>query len=186
MKRPLLALAAALALAAPAVHAIEYQQVQPAQSQVGFSYKQMGVGMDGHFRKFSGQLAFDPARPSAARVSLEVDLASIDTGTAEADREVAGKPWFNIPAFPTARFESNTVKDLGNNRYEVSGTLSIKGKQQPVTVPARFSTQGSTGVFEGSFTIRRGDFAIGEGSWSSPDIVANEVQVSFRIAATGK
>jgi polyisoprenoid-binding protein YceI len=182
-----LILAAALAATLPAAHALEYNQVQPEKSAVTFVYKQMGVAVDGRFRKFSGQLAFDPAKPEAARAAFDVDLASVDTGAPEGDQEVAGKPWFDSKAFPTARFVSGAVKPLGGNRYEVAGKLTIKGRTQDVVVPATFTAQGNAGVFDGAFTLRRGDFSIGEGSWAKFDIVANEVQVKFRItAAPGK
>ena len=178
---------------APLAHAVEYTQVQADKSSVQFNYQQMGVKMDGRFRKFSSQLSFDPAKPTAARASFDIELASIDTGSAEADQEVAGKPWFNSAAFPVARFVSSSVKPLGNNRYEVAGKLTIKGKTQDLSFPASFATQGAGdksgvvgGVFEGGFTLRRADFSIGEGSWAKFDIVANDVGIKFRIAVQGK
>ena len=180
-------LAMALALALPfAAHAVEYSQVQADKSVIAFTYKQMGVAVDGRFKRFSSQLSFDPARPAAARATFDVELASVDTGAPEGDDEVAGKPWFNTRAFPTARFVSTSVKVLGGNRYEVAGQLSIKGKTQEVVVPATFTAQGNIGVFDGSLLIRRADFSIGEGSWAKFDVVANDVLVKFRITATGK
>lgn len=183
MKSRIACLFAAAVLLAPAAHALEYTQVQHDKSSIGFGYQQMGVKMDGKFNKFSAQLRFDPARAAAARASFEVDLLSVDLGSGEAEQEIAAKPWFNSKAFPTARFVSTGVKPLGGNRYEVAGQLTIKGKTQDIVVPATFVEQGKTGVFNGSFTLRRGDYAIGEGSWSKFDIVANDVTVSFRIAA---
>lgn len=185
MKRIALAFAIALCAALP-VQALEYTQVQPAKSSIVFGYKQMGVAVDGHFRKFSSQLSFDPAKPTAAKATFDVALASVDTGAPEGDEEVAGKQWFDTKTFPTARFVSGKVTPLGGNRYEVAGKLSIKGRTQDVVVPATFTAQGNTGIFEGSFTIRRADFAIGEGSWAKFDIVANDVQIKFRITATSK
>ncbi len=180
-------LATALALALPfAAHAVEYGQVQADKSTIAFTYKQMGVAVDGRFKRFSSQLSFDPARPAAARATFDVELASVDTGAPEGDDEVAGKPWFNTRAFPTARFVSTGVKALGGNKYEVTGQLSIKGKTQEVVLPATFTTQGNNVVFDGSFAIRRADFSIGEGSWAKFDVVANDVLVKFRITATGK
>ena len=179
-------LAAAALAASLAAQAVEYTQVQPEKSNVAFTYQQMGVKVDGRFRKFAAQLAFDPAKPAAAKASFDVDLASVDTGAAESDAEVAGKAWFNTPAFPTARFVSTGVKALGVNRYEVAGKLSIKGKTVDVVIPATFTAQGNAAAFDGSFVIRRGDFAIGEGSWAKFDIVANDVQIKFHIAASGK
>ena len=183
MKKIILALALATAFSAQAV---EYTQVQPDKSAINFTYKQMGVAVDGQFRKFTSQLNFDPAKPRAAKATFEVELASVDTGAPEGDQEVAGKPWFNTKAFPTAKFVSGTVKPLGGNKYEVGGQLTIKGKTQDVVVPATFTPQGNTGVFDGSFTIRRADFSIGEGSWAKFDIVANDVLIKFRITANSK
>ena len=89
-------------------------------------------------------------------------------------------------AAKTAQFVSGAVKALGGNRYEVAGKLTIKGKTQDIVVPATFTAQGNSGVFDGSFTIRRGDFAIGEGAWAKFDIVANDVLIKFRITAASK
>lgn len=183
MKKILLTLALATAFSAQAV---EYTQVQTDKSTIHFTYKQMGVAVDGQFRKFASQITFDPAKPSAAKATFEVELASVDTGAPEGDQEVAGKPWFNTRAFPTARFVSGTVKPLGGNKVEVTGQLTIKGKTQDVVVPATFTPQGNSGVFDGSFTIRRADFSIGEGSWAKFDIVANDVLIKFRITANSK
>ena len=185
MKRIALALFSTFALAASA-HAVEYSQVQADQSRIAFAYQQMGVAMEGAFRKFSSQLRFDPAAPQASTAAIEVDLASVDTGSAEGDEEVARKTWFDTKGFPVARFESTAVKALDGNKYEVAGKLTIKGTTQDVVVPATFTAQGDTGVFEGSLTIRRGDFSIGEGAWKAFDIVANEVVIKFRIAAAAK
>ena len=183
MKKIILALALASAFSAQAA---EFTQVQADKSAINFVYKQMGVAVDGKFKKFASQLNFDQAKPTAAKATFDVDLASVDTGATEGDQEVAGKPWFNTKAFPTAKFVSSTVKPLGGNKYEVAGQLSIKGKTQDVIVPATFTAQGNSGVFDGSFTIRRADFSIGEGSWAKFDIVANDVLIKFRITANSK
>ncbi len=185
MKRIAFALFSSFAIAT-AAHAVEYSQVQPDKSEIAFGYRQMGVGMDGTFKTFSSQLRFDPAAPQTADATIEVDLASVDTGSDEGNAEVATKSWFNTPAFPKARFESTAVKALGGNQYEVAGKLTIKGTTRDVVVPATFTPQGNTGVFDGSLTIKRGDFSIGEGAWKAFDIVANDVVIKFRIAAAAR
>ena len=169
-----------------AAQAIEFNQVLGDKSAINFNYSQMGVSMNGKFKKFSSQLSFDPAKLSAAKTSLEVDLNSVDAGSSEADDEVGGKQWFNTKAFPTARFESGSFKALGGNRYEVTGKLTIKGKRQAIIAPLTYTAQGNSASFDGSFTIRRGDFSIGEGPWAAFDIVANDILVKFHIQAKGK
>ena len=58
-------------------HAVEYKAIDAAKSNVAFSYKQMGVGMDGKFKKFSAQLNFDPTKPAAAKATLEISFIEI-------------------------------------------------------------------------------------------------------------
>ena len=98
-----------LTLAAASAQAVEYSQVQADKSAINFTYKQMGVAVDGKFKKFASVLSFDPAKPTAAKAAFDVDLGSVDTGAAEGDQEVAGKAWFNPKAFPSARFVPGTV-----------------------------------------------------------------------------
>jgi polyisoprenoid-binding protein YceI len=173
-------------LAAPAVHAVEYTTVLPKQSSIGFEFRQMGVPVKGGFKRFTTQMQFDPARPEAARASIEIDLASIDAGSSEADAESAGKLWFNRSLYPKATFVSKEVRALGNNRFELRGTLTLKGKSRDMAIPVSYAPGKAVSNFDGSFVLKRLDFGIGEGMWADVATVANEVQVRFRIAATGK
>lgn len=168
----------------PAVYAADFNQVETAKSSIQFSYKQMGVNMAGRFKKFTANLKFDPAKPTAATVTLDVDLNSIDTGSAEGNGEVGGKLWFNTKVFPTAKFVSTSVKSLGGDKYEVLGKLSIKGKTLDVVAPTTIKVQGDIAQFDGAFTIKRNDFLIGEGIWSDTGTVANDVPVKFHIVTT--
>ncbi len=163
--------------------ASEYSELDKTNSSINFQYEQMGVPMDGHFNEFTGSLTFDPAKPEAAQAEFNVALASVDAGSDEANDEVVGQTWFNTAAFPQAEFKSTAVKALGGNHYEVAGRLTIKGKSIDVTVPATLTETNGKGSFSGTFTIKRGDFSIGEGSWSTFDIVANDINVTFKLAA---
>ena len=183
LKLPLILL---MLLAAPAAQAVEYRTVLPKQSAIGFEFRQMGVGVKGGFKRFITQMAFDPARPETASAKLEIDLASIDAGSPEADEESAGKLWFNRSAFPKATFVSSQIRALGNNRYEMRGTLTLKGKTREMVVPVTFKPGKTAAQFDGAFVLKRLDFGIGEGMWADVATVANEVQVTFHIAATGK
>src|SRR5690606_21507004 len=124
MKRLLLPL---LLTASFGAHAIEYGNVLVDKSQIHFTSKQMGVPVDGRFGKFAATLSFDPAKPEAGKAHIEVDLASVDAGSKDANDEVVGKGWFNAKEYPKARFVSSSVKALGNNRFEAKGQMTIKG-----------------------------------------------------------
>jgi polyisoprenoid-binding protein YceI len=178
---------AALALAAAgSAGAVEYKQFLADKSTLSFVSRQMGVPIEGRFRKFAATLTFDPARPTAASARLELDLASIDAGSQDANEEVVGKPWFNLKLFPTASFVSSAIRPLGADKFELAGKLTIKGKTQDITAPFTFRQDGGNGanaVFDGAFTLKRLDFGVGDGVWSDVSTVANEVQIKFHIVA---
>jgi len=167
----------------PLAQAAEFNHIQTEKSTLGFVYKQMGVPVDGSFKKFAAHLSFDPAKPSNAKAALDLDVTSIDTGSDEGNDEVATKAWFNSKAFPRAKFESTSFKALGGNRYEVSGKMSIKGRTQTVTAPFTLNQQGNSAIVDGTFVLKRADYAIGEGSWSDFGTVANEIQIKFHFVA---
>jgi polyisoprenoid-binding protein YceI len=163
--------------------AVEFNQIQAEKSTLGFVYKQMGVPVDGSFKKFAAQLSFDPAKLNMAKAALDLDVTSIDTGSDEGNDEVATKAWFNAKTFPRAKFESTSFKALGGNRYEVSGKMSIKGRTQTVAAPFTLNQQGSSAVVDGAFVFKRADYAIGEGAWADFGTVANEIQIKFHFVA---
>lgn len=169
---------------APIASAATYSAIDADNSTVTFKYTQMGVSMNGSFGTLSGNLNFDTNQPEQGKASFEIELASVDTGTADGDEEVVGSNWFAVINNPTASFESTSITDNGNASYDVTGLLNIKGQQQEITIPVSYSEQGDSGLFEGQFVIDRGDFNIGEGTWASTEIVASEVSVNVKISAT--
>lgn len=177
-------LTTALALLA-AAPALAQQALLPAESSVAFVSRQMGVPVEGQFRKFSGQLAFDPAKPEVARISLTIDTGSASLGVKDVDAELPKPIWFNVAKFPQASFQSTGVKALGGGRFEVAGQLSIKGAAQAVTVPVQLTQSGAKTQAVGQLVIKRLAFKIGEQEWADTSMVADEVQVRFKLVLTG-
>ncbi|GAB4566891.1 MAG: YceI family protein [Rhizobacter sp.] len=172
-------------LSAFAVPAFAQQALVPAQSEIAFTSKQMGVPVDGKFKKFEAQVAFDPKKPDAAKIAFTVDLASVSFGSSETEAEVAKPDWFNTKAFPQATFQSTSVKAAGPGKFEVAGKLAIKGASQNVAVPVTVTQAGGATTASGAFVIKRLDFKIGDGDWKDTTMVANEVQVKFKLNLTG-
>jgi len=171
-----------LGLTSTSAFATEYKSIVSEKSSIGFTYKQMGVGMDGSFKKFTAQISFDPAKPQIAKAAFDIDLTSIDTG-GPADEEAQGKAWFNTKVFPKATFVATQIKPTTSNQFEVTGNLTIKGQTREVKFPLKYVPQGNSGSFTGSVIMHRADFSIGEGSWAKFDVVANDIQINFNISA---
>ena len=176
-------LAAVLGGVTPSAHAD--QKLLPAQSEIAFTSKQMGVPVDGKFRKFDAQVAFDPKKPEAAKIGLTIDLASASLGTAETEAELAKPEWFNTKAFPQATFQSTAVKALGGGKFDVSGKLAIKSIGHDVVVPVTLAQAAGNTTASGTFSIKRLDFKIGDGEWRDTSMVADAVQVKFKLVLTG-
>nr|WP_315199361.1 YceI family protein [uncultured Aquabacterium sp.] len=178
---PLLHAAPPKAAAAPAPAP---QALQAAQSEVTFVAKQLGVPLSGRFKAFSAQTQFDPKAPAAGQIAFSVDLGSVALG-AEADAELPKPEWFNTPKFPKATFQSSAIKALGGGKFEVAGKLVIKGQSRDLVVPVQLTQAQGLSTATGGFTLRRLDFKIGEGDWSDTSIVANDVQVKFKLVIQG-
>lgn len=168
-------------LAFSSAHAAEFSAVQLDKSAITFVSKQMNVPVEGAFRKFAAQIALDPARPEAGRAQIEIDLASIDAGSAEANEEVKGKSWFNVREFPKAGFVSSSVRALGGGRYETAGKMAIKGRTQELRAPFTLKQEKGVLILDGTFPLKRLDYGIGSGVWSDTSVVADEVQVRFHF-----
>lgn len=72
---------------------------------------------------------------------------------------------------------------LGDNRYTISGNLTIKGTTHPVKVDVVLKEHGGIGVFDGEFVLKRGDFKIGEGEWAGNSVVSNDINIKFKMVA---
>jgi len=173
-----------LPVAAVAAGAAE-QKLIPARSEIVFVSKQMGVPVQGHFRKFEAQLRFDPARPERSEVRFTVDTGSATLGVPESDAELPKPDWFHVARFPQATFQSTAIRALGQGRFEVAGRLTIKGHSQDVVVPVQLTQADGLTTATGSFVVKRLAFHIGEGAWADTSMVADEVQVRLKLALAG-
>ena len=176
-------LGAAIAVAAQA--ALAQQALVPAQSEVQFTARQMGVPLEGHFTKFNAQVAFDPSKLATSKITFTVDTGSATLGSRETDAELPKPAWFNVPKFPQATFESTSIKAMGGGKFEVAGKLTIKGNAQNVVVPVALSQSGAATTATGTLPIKRLAFKIGENEWADTSMVADDVTVKFKLALTG-
>ncbi|HNZ91556.1 MAG TPA: YceI family protein [Acidovorax sp.] len=165
--------------------ALAQQKLVPAQSEVQFTARQMGVPLEGHFKKFDAQVRFDPAKLATSQIAFTVDTGSATMGSRETDAELPKPTWFNVPQFPQASFQSGAIKALGAGKFEVAGKLTIKGMARDVVVPVTLVQNGTTTTATGVLPLKRLAFKIGENEWADTSMVADDVQVKFKLALTG-
>jgi polyisoprenoid-binding protein YceI len=145
----------------------------------------MGVPVEGKFSKFTATIALDPKKPETGNVAFAIDTGSARFGSAELDAEVPKPTWLNVAKFPQATFQSSSVKAAGPGKFEVAGKLSIKGAVHDVVVPVQVAQAGATSTATGAFVIKRLEFKVGEAEWADTSMLANDIQIRFKLQLTG-
>jgi polyisoprenoid-binding protein YceI len=160
MLKPALAIGVLMTVA-PALASAESYRIDSSHSALIFKAQHMGAGYTyGRFRKFSGSVTMGPK----SSVSLQAQTNSIYTGEKKRDLHLMSPDFFNAKQFPMIRFQSTSVQKRGKN-YRVTGNLSLHGVTKKVTVNMKMTGKGSFKGkslvgFEGTFKIKRSDFAM--------------------------
>jgi polyisoprenoid-binding protein YceI len=130
-------LAALLAAGALSAHAeITTYAIDPSHTFVTFEANHMGTSTSrGRFDKKEGTIMLDKAA-KAGKVDITIDASSISTGVPALDTHLKSKDFFNAAEFGTVKFSADKFMFNGDKVSEVSGTLTMLGKSQPVTLKA--------------------------------------------------
>ena len=186
MRKSILTLAAAAALAAGAAHAeTAAYAIDPTHTFATFEISHFGASVNrGRFDKKEGSVQFDRAGKTG-KVDVTIDTTSINSGTAAFDRHLQSADLFDAAKYPTIKFVSDKFVFTGDKVSEVSGNLTLLGKTQPVTLKAnQFNCYQSPmlkrevcgGDFEA--TIDRTAFGMNYGiAWGFPKDVRLVIQV---------
>jgi polyisoprenoid-binding protein YceI len=160
--------------------------IDAAKSRLGFIGTQGGSPFEGKFTRWSGRIDYDPANPAAAKVVVDIDIASAQTGDAQKDQSLPGAEWFDAKGFPKARFEATGFKPKGGDSFEAPATLTIRGMSKNVTLPFTLDVKGAQARAKGRLDIVRTDYGVGQGEWKTGDMVALQVAVVFDLEAVAK
>lgn len=174
-----IAFALMTALAAPSTQAAE-RAIDVAKSSITAEFTQIGVPVVSPFRKFSGSVDHDPAKPAEARARIDIDTASFDIGDEDYNAEVRKPEWFDSARYPKASFVATGLKPSSSGSFEASGKLTLKGKTIDLKLPVNLKTEGGLNIYSGTVAISRKAFAIGSAGWE--DTVEDTVKIRFRIA----
>jgi polyisoprenoid-binding protein YceI len=134
-----LALALAVTLCAAPAHAAETFKVDPNHSEVSFQIRHLLTQVRGGFNDFGGTVVMDPSDPAASSVDFWIDAGSIDTRNDQRDQHLRSEDFFYVEQNPRITFESSAVQKTGENTYDVTGTLTLRGVSKRVTLPVTFA-----------------------------------------------
>jgi len=159
-------------------------------SNVKFTVTHMVVSeVDGSFGKYNGTMVTNGDDFTTAKINFTVDVASINTNNEGRDRHLKNDDFFNVEKFPEMKFESTSMKKTGDNKYELTGNLTIRD----ITKPVKFDVvhlgntvdRGRTKAgFKATATIDRFDFNL---KWDRVTeagnlVVARDVKININCA----
>ncbi|HEY9216557.1 MAG TPA: YceI family protein [Phenylobacterium sp.] len=138
------------------------------------------------FDKLEGGFNYDPAAPTATKVTITVDPTSIHTGLPSFDRELAGPRYFDSARYPAITFVSTRLDITGEGRGQLTGDLTFMGKTHPVTLDVAFNGVGpgmmGAGTrmgFSGTGLIKKSDFGFNAAEQFTGDEVKLDFEVEF-------
>jgi polyisoprenoid-binding protein YceI len=113
--------------------------IDPAHSKIGFKVKHLMISnVMGNFRDFEGQVTTNGNDLSTANISFSLNSASVDTEMADRDTHLKSADFFDVGNYPKITFIGSGLKDLGDDMYELTGNLVIKGVTKKVVLPVEF------------------------------------------------
>ena len=128
----------ALLTALPALAADYVIDTKNAHASITFRIKHLGFSwLTGRFDKFSGDFSYDDKNPDASKVKVEIDTASVDTNHAERDKHLRAADLLATDEFPTATFESTSIKAEGPDKAKITGNLTLHGVTKEITIDAK-------------------------------------------------
>jgi polyisoprenoid-binding protein YceI len=157
------------------------QAIDHGRSQISIVSRQMNVPVEAQFRKFSAQIAFNAEKPETSKARIEVDLNSIEIGDPDIIEALRERNWFDTKNYPTAVFTATAVRALAPGKYEVRGPLTMKARTNEAVAVFTVKPAGADRIFEGSFPLRRLQYNVGDAHWRDTSVVADEVQIRFRL-----
>lgn len=153
------------------------------KSSIVATFRQENVPIEAPFKSFSGVIAYDAAKPAATSAAVTIEMNSLDLGDESYNAELRKAAWFDSAHFPQATFRSTAIKAGAAGHLDATGTLTIKGKPQTITVPITVQHVGDATTFDGSLEVSRKAFGIGDPSWD--DVLDDKVLVRFHLQGAG-
>lgn len=138
--------------------------VDKGHSNVKFTVTHYAVSeVEGNFKIFDGSMEHTKADFTDAKVAFTVDVNSINTESERRDNHLKSDDFFNAATFPQMKFVSTGMKALGNNKFQLSGNLTIRDISKPVVFDVSYggtisAGQGRKSGFKAKATINRFDY----------------------------
>jgi polyisoprenoid-binding protein YceI len=149
------------------------------KAQITFSIKGPFGTVHGSMTGLKSTILFDKSDLAGSSIRASVDPKTISTGIKLRNRDLQKEKYLDADNHPLISFRSEKIEKSGNG-YKTIGDLTLKGVTKRIEIPFSFSEKGNSGVFKGSFTLQRQDFAVGKSGGS----IGSTISINLEVPVT--
>jgi len=155
----------------------QHWNVKPDAVSIEFKIKNFGIWVKGSFSGLDAHIHFNKDKPETSSISATIDASSVNTGIAARDNHLRKEEFFDVKNYPNISYQSALIKKK-DDKYEMSGTLTMKGVAKTIVFPFIFLEDNGKGIFRASFDIDRTEYGVGPKGGTMGKIVKIEVSVA--------
>ena len=126
----------------------------------------MITNVSGNFNKFEVKAETNGDDFSNAKVSVDIEVESINTNNSQRDAHLRTADFFEAENYPLISFRSTKIEKLDESTYTLTGNLTIKKTTKPVRLALEYGgvTKDPYGNYKAGFSltgkINRHDFGV--------------------------
>lgn len=137
--------------------------VATGESTIQFSVKS-SVALRGRFDKWNATLTFPTKDVTTGTLNIQIDAATVDTGSGMKNNKLKGKDFFDVEHYPTITFQSTKVVQTSPTTFEVDGNFTIRGVSRletlKLTIPRK---QTGEDAIQGVLVFNRKHYGMNKG-----------------------
>ena len=159
-------------------------KIDPAHSSIDFAAKHMMIStVRGRLGAINGEIIVDESNHANSSVEVTVDVAGLTTNESNRDTHLRSADFFDTESHPEATFKSTSIEPLSEEKFRVTGDLTIRGTTRSITLDVEREGEGVDpwgnvkAAFAATTTLNRKDFGL---NWNVA-LEAGGVLVSEKI-----
>ncbi len=154
--------------------------ITPENSSIKFDVE-ASVAIKGVFDKWTASLTFTSPDVTTGVLDVEIQAASVDTGSGLKNSKLKGGDFFDVSNNPLITFKSTKLVQTGPTTFEVDGNFTIRGVTKVEKLTLTVSGRGTgSGTISGTMAFDRKNYGMNSGI---PFIkIADRVEVSVTLS----
>lgn len=112
--------------------------IDKTHSDVSFQVRHLVTKVRGRFADFDAEIRVVPGKPGESSVRFVIRTSSVDTDLPDRDQHLRSADFFDAEKYPEITFVSSRIRPIGDDRYEVTGLLTLRGVTREMTLPVTF------------------------------------------------